>query len=74
MIIAPVLIWATSLSAEHGFARALFLTPTEIAPAPVMATREQILQHWSETATVVDQDDHVATSAPAEAEPRHASG
>jgi membrane glycosyltransferase len=48
MIIAPVLIWATSLNAEHGtLAGYFFATPTEVTPAPVMQARDRILQAWS---------------------------
>ena len=46
MVIAPVLIWATSLSAERGLSRYLFLAPSELHPAPVMTSRDQILDRW----------------------------
>jgi len=46
MIIAPVLIWATSLNAEHSIWPFVFQTYSETAPADVMVVRERILAEW----------------------------
>ena len=47
MVIAPLLIWATSLNTEHGFGRYVFMTPNENRPTPVMLARERILSGWA---------------------------
>ena len=47
MVIAPLLIWATSLNAERGFGHYIFATPNEQRPTPVMRARERILSGWA---------------------------
>ena len=47
MAVAPLLIWATSLSAERGAWQYLFMTPTEIEPTAVMVARGRILNEWA---------------------------
>jgi len=51
MMIAPVLIWASSQSAEHGVLRYLFMTPSELSPPQVMVTRDRILAQWGKLET-----------------------
>ena len=46
MIVAPLLIWATSQNAEHGVLRYIFMTPSELAPPEVMVMRDRILGEW----------------------------
>jgi membrane glycosyltransferase len=46
MLIAPVLIWATSQNAERGLASYFFATPAEERPSPVMLDRERIMAAW----------------------------
>ena len=46
MAIAPLVIWATSQNAEGRVWRLIFITPTELAPAPVMTARDRILGDW----------------------------
>ena len=49
MAIAPLVIWATSQNAEGRVWRLIFITPTELAPAPVMTARDRILGDWGRT-------------------------
>ena len=49
MIVAPALIWATSQNGEQGWLRYLFVTPTELARAPVMLARDRIFGEWEQT-------------------------
>ncbi|MDR3470152.1 MAG: glucans biosynthesis glucosyltransferase MdoH [Devosia sp.] len=46
MLIAPIVIWATSQNAEHGVLRYLFTTPSELMPPEAMITRDRILARW----------------------------
>jgi membrane glycosyltransferase len=46
MLIAPVLIWATSQNAEHGALRYIFTTPSELAPPEAVVMRDRILARW----------------------------
>jgi membrane glycosyltransferase len=47
MIIAPLLIWATSQGAERGRLSYFFLTPSERYPSPVLTARARILGDWT---------------------------
>jgi len=47
MVIAPLLIWATSRNAETGRLGYLFLTPSERQPSPVLTARARILGDWT---------------------------
>lgn len=55
-IVAPLLIWATSLPMQHPLLR-LFLSDTEAEPSPVILQQRAIAAAWTNTTPVVEGRD-----------------